>query len=114
METPLIKIDLAPLSVNDAWKGKRYKTDKYKQYEKDLTWLLPKNITIPKPPLSVYYEFGITNGADGDNCIKQLQDLLAKQYKFLDNQIHEWHVKKIPVKTEKDKYIKFKISSINN
>jgi hypothetical protein len=108
-----IKIQIAPLSVNDAWQGRRFKTPKYTQYEKDLGWLLPKNITVGLPPYEVYYEFGITDSADGDNCIKQLQDLLSKTYKFNDNNIHEWHVKKVVVKTAKEKYIIFSINTIN-
>ena len=45
----MVHIDIKPLSVNEAWQGRRYKTPKYKQYQETLLWLLPK-IKIPKPP----------------------------------------------------------------
>jgi len=39
------KINIKPLSVNDAWKGKRYKTEKYKNYENVLfNYYLKKKI----------------------------------------------------------------------
>ena len=27
----IVRIEMKPLSVNEAWQGKRYKTEKYKQ-----------------------------------------------------------------------------------
>jgi Holliday junction resolvase RusA-like endonuclease len=31
-----IKIEMAALSVNQAWQGRRFKTPEYKRYERDL------------------------------------------------------------------------------
>ena len=39
---------IKPLSVNEAWQGKRFKTNSYKSYEKDVMRLLPANLEIPK------------------------------------------------------------------
>ena len=36
-----------PLSINEAWQGKQYRTEKYKQYENTLLRLLPR-IKMPK------------------------------------------------------------------
>lgn len=81
------KIEIKPLSVNGAWKGKRYKTDAYKKYERDLMFILPK-IVIPPPPYEIYFKFGFSSiASDWDNCIKTTQDILAKKYKFNDKLI---------------------------
>ena len=53
----LVVIPLKPLSVNEAWQGKRYKTKKYKQYCKDIAMLLPKGIAIPKGKFGIRLHF---------------------------------------------------------
>ena len=35
-------LNVKPLSVNQCWQGRRYKTKAYKQYEKALLQILPK------------------------------------------------------------------------
>jgi Holliday junction resolvase RusA-like endonuclease len=109
----MIKIKTKPLSVNGAWKGRRYKSDEYKNYEVGVTWMLPK-ITIPEPPFKVSYEFGFSSkGSDIDNPVKCFQDILVKKYGFKDQDIYELHVTKKIVKKGKE-YIKFKIETLNN
>lgn len=56
----MVLIDIKPLSVNKAWRGKRYKTVKYKQDENTLLWLLPR-IKIPKPPYEIHFKSGFSN-----------------------------------------------------
>ena len=103
-----IKLNIKPLSVNEAWQGKRFKTPKYKAYEKELLLRLPK-LNIPQPPYKIYYEFGLSNSqADYDNCIKQLQDILQKKYNFNDCDICEALIRKIKVK-KKEEYFKVTI-----
>jgi hypothetical protein len=41
-------IKIKPLSVNKAWQGKRFKTNEYKQYEKEVSLLLPSHLKIPE------------------------------------------------------------------
>ena len=56
-------IDLKPLSVNDAWKGRRFKTDEYKTYIKHMLLLLPsssKGIVIPEGKLQITFVFGFS------------------------------------------------------
>lgn len=105
----LIKIDIKPLSANDAFNGRKIKTAKYRSFQRSLLFLLPK-LSIPnKTPLKAYYEFGFSNlQSDIDNAIKQTQDILSLKYGFNDMYIMEINVKK--VKIEKGfEYIKFKI-----
>lgn len=93
-----IRINIKPLSVNDAWKGKRFKSQQYHAYETEMLLRLPPG-HIPNPPYSVYYEFGFSNPlADFDNPCKPLGDILQKKYGFNDNQIYEAHIRKVLVK----------------
>lgn len=105
-----MRIDYKPLSVNEAWKGRRFKTDAYKIYERDLLWLLP-NYAMPAKPFSVKLTFGLsTLNADIDNPVKPFLDILQKKYRFNDRDIMELHVFK--QKTEKGKeFINFSIEN---
>jgi hypothetical protein len=47
---------IKPMSVNEAWRGKRFKTDAYKYYEFECSMVLPGNIEIPDGPLEIYFE----------------------------------------------------------
>lgn len=92
------RVDIKPLSVNEAWRGRRFKTDKYKTYELEMLLRLPRGIVIPAGPLAVSYEFGLSNiVADWDNPVKPLQDILQKKYGFDDKRIMEAVVRKVKV-----------------
>lgn len=109
-----MRINLKALSVNQAWKGKRFKTASYKTFEKNAFLMLPipSKVEIPDGDLRVYYEFGLSYwGADYDNQIKPFQDILQKRYGFNDSRIVEAHIKK--VKVEKgEEYIEFNLESL--
>jgi len=97
-----IHLDIKPLSVNDAWKGKRFKTKQYQTYEKSVLWLLPK-FDMPAPPYHIDYEFGMSNIlSDLDNPVKPLMDILQKKYAFNDSFVHSMHVKKVKVEKGKE------------
>ena len=105
-------VKIKPLSVNDAWGGRRYKTPEYKVYEEELLWILPR-CKVPEGKLEVYYEFGLSSkNADYDNCIKQFQDCIAKKYGFNDKNIYDARIKKVDVEKGKE-YIKFEIYGNN-
>ena len=107
-----IFLNIKPFSSNGAWKGRKKKTDKYISFEKEVYYTLPKNVVIPEGKLKVYYEFGLSSkSGDGDNCIKQFQDVLALKYGFNDKRIYDWHVIKVDVKKGKE-YIKFEIKKL--
>ena len=107
----MIKIDIKPLSVNEAWQGKRFKTKDYKVYERTLLFMLPK-LTLPDPPFKIEMEFGFSNSlSDWDNPIKPLQDILQKKYGFNDKDVFKAIVTKEKVAKGKD-YLKFKISQL--
>ena len=103
-----MKINYKPLSVNDCWKGRHYKTKAYERYERDIGYLLPP-LTIPEGKLEVSLIFGVSSKAsDIDNPVKPFLDILQKKYGFDDKRIYDLHVVKQDVKKGKE-YIEFLI-----
>lgn len=107
-----LHIPMKPLSVNDAWQGRRFKSDKYEHYEVETLLRLPPG-RLPQGPYRVYYEFGFSNKlCDFDNPCKPLGDILQKKYGFNDNEIYEAHIVKKIVKRGKE-YIKVRIGHMD-
>lgn len=105
------KIEIKPLSVNECWKGRRFKTKKYEAFEKNSILIL-KPIDIGLAPYSLTIVFGFSNKAsDIDNCLKPFIDVLQKRYLFNDRDIYELNVKKIIVKKGFE-FIEFDIKTI--
>ena len=103
-----MKINIKPLSVNQVWMGRRFKTKIYKDYEKELFKILP-DLEIPKGKLQVEYTWGFSSSAsDIDNPIKPFQDILQKHYNFNDSRIFKMAVEKVKVKKGKE-FIQFSI-----
>lgn len=106
----MIRIYIKPLSVNRAWRGKRFKTNEYKIFEQEVLLKLP-NIELPQEPFKVTYQFGFSNmQSDIDNPIKPIQDILQKKYGFNDSKIHELNVHKHKVAKGLE-YFEFKIET---
>ena len=98
-----MKIDIKPLSVNQVWQGRRFKTPIYKQYEKDLLLLLPAKKINTKAKLKVELTYGFSSkAADIDNPCKPILDVLQKKYGINDNKIYELNQKKEIVKKGKE------------
>ena len=107
----MAKINIKPLSVNEAWQGKRFKTKKYKQYERDVLLLLPK-LKVNDVPMSLTITFGFSNKAsDVDNPVKCFVDCLQKKYGFNDRNIYRLILIKELVK-KGDEYIDFSVKEI--
>jgi Holliday junction resolvase RusA-like endonuclease len=93
------KINQKPLSVNQAWQGKRYKTPAYKDYEKAMIIMMPKGKIDSLEMLRVEFFFGFSNSAsDLDNPVKLLMDIAQKKYGFNDKNVFELNVRKCLVK----------------
>ena len=106
------RLDIKPMSVNEAWQGKRFKTKKYKQYEQECLLLLPRKVEIPEGKLKVSLFFGFSSKlADADNPVKCFIDILQKKYNFNDNKIYEYSISKVDVK-KGEEFIEFKIESL--
>lgn len=105
-----MKINIIPLSVNRAWKGQRFKTKEYKDYEVELLYKLPK-IIVKSGELSLWITFGMSNSlSDIDNPVKPFLDILQKKYGFNDKNIFELHIRKQKV-LKGEEFIDFKIES---
>ena len=69
-----MEIKIKPLSVNEAWQGKRFKTQKYKDWI-DYSIIQLKSIPIPESQkLTLIVIFGVSSKAsDIDNPLKRQQ-----------------------------------------
>ena len=111
--TSMELIQIKPLSVNEAFQGRRFKTDKYKQWIENSIIQL-KLIPIPESQkLKLIVAFGVSNSAaDIDNPLKPLLDLIQKKYGINDNRFYKLEVTKEIVKKGKE-FIKFDIQEFN-
>ena len=101
-------LNIKPLTINQAYTGRRYKTPAYKKYKRDVLMILPR-LKLPEGFLSVSLEFGFSNQAsDIDNPVKLFIDCLQDKYGFNDRIIKELYVRAFDVK-KGDEYIKFSI-----
>jgi Holliday junction resolvase RusA-like endonuclease len=105
---PPKKINIKPLSVNQCWQGKRFKTKDYVKYESDVLLMLPK-IQLPDAPFTVVLNFGVSSPlADIDNPVKPILDILQKKYGFNDRDINWLLINKQIVK-KGNEFIEFEI-----
>jgi Holliday junction resolvase RusA-like endonuclease len=106
-----IKVFVKPMSVNGVFKGRRFRTTKYDEYEAKVMGLLPK-LEIGKAPYSITFIFGFSNSlCDFDNPVKPMTDILQKYYIFNDRDIVEAHIYKVQVEKGSE-YCSFEIKSI--
>jgi hypothetical protein len=106
-----MKIKIKPLSVNQCFQGRRFKTPKYKTYENILLSKL-EPLELPLPPFEIYFKFGFSSKlSDWDNPIKPFQDILQKKYKFNDRDVFKAVIEKEIVK-KGNEFIEFSIKSI--
>lgn len=103
----MYRVNLKPMSVNDAWQGRRFKTKNYYKYCKDLSFVLPK-IKVNDGSLEIHFIFGITSCSDIDNPIKLIIDIFQKKYHFDDKNVMKLIVEKKIVKKGSE-YFEFKI-----
>lgn len=102
---------IKPLSVNQCWTGRRFKSPNYHSYEEEMFLLLPKQYSIPEEgDLKLELRFGVSSkSGDADNLVKPFQDILQKKYGFNDKRIYELNVTKEDVE-KGDEYVSFQIT----
>ena len=106
-----MRIDIKPLSVNQVWQGKRFKTKAYKEYEKEALLKL-KPMKVGEGRLSLFLRFGLSSkNADIDNPIKPFLDIMQKRFGFNDRQIYRLTVEKVDVPKGQE-FIEFDISEL--
>lgn len=103
-----IILHIKAMTVNQCWRGRRYKTKLYEEYERQMCSILPNTIKVEDGrPLKLNIEFGISTLQDIDNGLKPLIDILQKKYSFNDRYIMEMNIKKTIVK-KTEHFIKIK------
>lgn len=107
------KVNVKPLSVNEAWQGRRFKTKKYDAYIKEVLLKLPK-LKLEHDKIELNLIFGLSSkNADIDNPVKCFVDCLQKKYEFNDKSIYKMTVEKIDVPKGKE-FIVFDIKELDN
>lgn len=102
------RVNIKPLSVNQAWQGRRYRTDTYKKWRNALVMMLP-NIEVPDGYLELYVKYGFSSSnSDLDNPTKCFQDGLSERYGFNDKMISRVVLERDKVKRGEE-YIEFEI-----
>lgn len=103
-----MKIKIKPLSVNEAWRGRRFKTPKYSVFQAEMLYILPKVVKLPSTPKwGLRLNFGLSSPlSDVDSSIKQTIDVLQKKYNFNDKIIFKLEVLKTKVKISEE-FIEF-------
>lgn len=101
-------IEIKPLTVNRAWKGRRFKTAQYLNYEEAMLYLLPE-LEMPEAPYSIRYVFGFSSAlSDLANPEKLVTDILCKKYGFDDRYVYHMEMTKEIVPKGKE-YVSFEI-----
>lgn len=105
-------IPVQALSQNQAWKGRRYKSPEYKQYQQTVhaylsTFSLPK--VKPKEKYYLFFEFGIPTRQDCTNGIKIFEDILSDHLGTNDRYVFEIFARKVVMSKKEDCYIKFNV-----
>jgi Holliday junction resolvase RusA-like endonuclease len=95
----VVKLNEKPLSQNEAFQGRRFKTPLYKAYEETILLTMPKGKIDAEQMLRIEFFFGFSNKAsDLDNPVKLLLDIAQKKYGFNDKNVFELNVRKCIVK----------------
>ncbi len=104
-----IKIPIKPLSINDAYHGRHIKTQAFRQYENNVSYLLPYNQKKVKDgEYFIKYTFYIKNyeKSDTGNFEKLITDILVKRGYLKDDRfIKAMYLEKIKVKDMEDEKI---------
>lgn len=96
-----ITLNIKPLTVNQAWQGRRFSTPAKTAYEGALRLLLPNKAIPGGPYYRVEYDFHLVrfSTTDWDNLCKVLQDCLVKRGIISDDRlIVDARIRKFPAK----------------
>lgn len=106
-----MKINIKPISVNKCWRGRRFKTQDYEDYELELLLKLPKS-KIGKGRLELFLTFGFSNkGQDIDSSLKPTIDILQKKWGINDKNIYRLIVNK-EITKKGEEFIEIKLKEL--
>lgn len=109
------KLKLKPLSLNSAYRGRRFASTALKKFKHDASLILP-----PKHALNVDFSanntmlelnvtYGTSKASDLDNLNKTFIDCLTEKYGFNDNRIYRIVMRKFPVR-KGEEFIHFELT----
>jgi Holliday junction resolvase RusA-like endonuclease len=108
----LYRLEIKPLSVNDVWRGRRFKTPDYRAYEQHCFLILPNAVEIPEGRLELKIRFCLSSaGGDIDNPTKPILDILQKKYGFNDSRIYRLLIEKVITK-KGGEFVEFSIGAL--
>lgn len=107
------RVEIKPISVNECWQGRKFKTPAYTAYEKEmLLRLSPYDMKQAKEPLEISLIVGLSNiASDVDNVVKPFLDILQKKYNFNDKYVFRLIVEKVIV-VKGAEFIEFYIKNL--
>lgn len=106
----ITRVDIRPLSVNEGYTGRRFKTEAHRAWHRSVLFLLPK-MNVPPPPYEIYLKFGFSSeSSDFDNCVKFFVDSLSDKYRFNDKKIRRAIIDVVIVPNGKE-YIEFSLNT---
>ena len=73
-------LNIKGLTVNQAFKGRRFRTEKYDSFINKCNYLLPKSVIIEdEKNVKLAIEFGFSSRlSDIDNCCKTFREMLSR------------------------------------
>lgn len=116
-----LNVGIKPFSVNQAWKGKKYKTVGYRAWRNDCSLLIKSQLAQLKASkvifpicgfIEVHYEFYVRyfKGVDGENFIKATSDALVENGVIEDDRfIKRYLIDKYPLNDLDKEHIEIKI-----
>lgn len=98
------EIKVKPLSVNQCWEGRRFKTRVYDDYIKECLYSLPKKSQIKAKRVAIEITLYLKNAerSDTDNFLKPILDIIVKKGWILDDRyVYKITAEKVKSKQEK-------------
>lgn len=98
----MILIPIKPISVNQCWQGRRFATNKYKDFTKDMLRVMPNQIIV-KGNIELKIKLNLKSllRGDIDNFVKPIVDCVVKKGWIEDDRfIQNLEVEKMKSKVE--------------
>lgn len=106
-----VHLKAAPVSTNQLYVGKRWKSKRAKQFEHNVANQLAvfcADKTLPAGELSIAFRFGTTRRQDVDNSVKCVLDVICKHYGIDDRRFTGISLVRVPV-PKGSEFITFRI-----
>lgn len=110
-----VRLPIKALSTNQLYIGRKIKSAAARQFEESLAVLLAvhaKDKDLPDGELAIHYRIGVSRRSDLDNCLKLLQDGIARHYGIDDRRFCAHTAVRVPVK-KGGEFLMFRIEAFD-